>query len=267
MREINVDIIRLQPSQRCLGGSRDVGSRQTLAARRHLHSNLGRNHHVLAIGAALQPCPNDRLRFAAAMSGHPNRIGIGGIDEVEPGAHERIEHRARGCLGRGPSKDVAAEAQGSDLYAGAAEGAKLHGDLWSEGLEDFVGRRRSLGARNLFVSNMPIPAFLALGVVLVRTGGRSGKIIRALIRVSAGRGRLIPLLRCVLSCHELPSTAVLRWPNHSKGHTRVQYALVATQRLCDCESICDRRCPTADPPARRKSRERRRFAAAPPACW
>ena len=114
MRKIEIDIIGLQSAQRFLRRPRDVGRGQALSIGRHLHADLGGDHHVLALRAALQPVPEDGFRFTAAMSGRPYRIHIGGIHEVQSGVHRRIQHRKRRRLGRRPSEDVTAEAQGSN---------------------------------------------------------------------------------------------------------------------------------------------------------
>ena len=61
------------------------------------------------------------------MARRPGRVNIGGVDEVEAGIDEAIEHRMRCRFIGGPAEHITAEAQGCDVETGTAEGAKHHG--------------------------------------------------------------------------------------------------------------------------------------------
>ena len=120
MCKVKINVIGLQPTQRFLGRPRNVGGRQPFAIRRHFHADLGGDHDILASGSALQPIADDCFRFAAVMSGHPHRIHIGGINEIESGADQCIQHLKGRRFVRCPSKYVAAEAKWSDPQTGTA---------------------------------------------------------------------------------------------------------------------------------------------------
>ena len=63
------------------------------------------------------------------MAGRPHRIHIRGIDEIEAGAGQGIQHLEGLGLGRGPTKNIAAETQGGNPQGGAAQRTMLHRNL------------------------------------------------------------------------------------------------------------------------------------------
>ena len=124
MREIKVDRVDLQASQRVVSGGLDSRRGEPLVRRPLRH--LGRDHHLVALAALGEPVADDRFRLTALVAGYPGRIRIGGVDQVQAGIDERIEHGERGRLVDVPAKHVAAECERLDFDAGPAELALAH---------------------------------------------------------------------------------------------------------------------------------------------
>jgi hypothetical protein len=61
------------------------------------------------------------------MPRHPARIGIGGVDQVEPGVDEGIQQQKRSRLVDRPAEHVAAESEWRDLESGTPQLAFFHG--------------------------------------------------------------------------------------------------------------------------------------------
>ena len=89
MRQIKVDRIDLQALQRILDSLGDIGSGKVLLALSHVGADLGDDDDFVAVAAALHPSADDGLRFAALVARNPARIGIGGIDRVQPASTKR----------------------------------------------------------------------------------------------------------------------------------------------------------------------------------
>ena len=53
----------------------------------HVLADLGGVQHPVALAAGGQPTADDRLRLLAAVAGHPARVEIDGVDEVEAALH------------------------------------------------------------------------------------------------------------------------------------------------------------------------------------
>src|SRR5207253_2499599 len=108
------------------GRRRDPRRLQLLAALAGQHADLGRDQHVVAPAAPLQPLADQALGFAAFVAGHP-----GGIDV------RRVDHHAA-CVGKavedgegflaldGPAEDIAAEHQPRRPQPAAAESPYVH---------------------------------------------------------------------------------------------------------------------------------------------
>ncbi len=130
MRLVQVDDVGVQPAQRVLHRALDPQPAQALVFVAHVHADLGEQQDLRASrGVGLEPASDQRLRLAALVPGHPARIDVRGVDGVEARVDERIEQLEAALLVGGPAEDVAAEDDGRDVQAGAAEGALLHGIL------------------------------------------------------------------------------------------------------------------------------------------
>src|SRR6185437_11514801 len=95
------------------GLSADVRRGQSRPTRQLGH--LRRDHHRVPVAARLQPATDDPLGIATAVPRHPQRIHVGGVDEVAAGRRVRVQDRERLVLVRRPAEDVAAEAQPEDV--------------------------------------------------------------------------------------------------------------------------------------------------------
>ena len=90
VREIQVDVIRLQAPQGLVGGKTNILRAQTRSAAQL--SYLGGHNHVGAITARGHPRANDALGLAAHVSRFPGRVGIRGVNEVSATRNVRIEN-------------------------------------------------------------------------------------------------------------------------------------------------------------------------------
>jgi hypothetical protein len=97
----------------------------------HLRADLGPDHHLVPAAAPLEPVADDGLGFAALVAGHPGRISIRRIDEVEAGANEPIEQIEGPRLVGRPAEDVAAEAERGDSQVGTTQRTQFHHPLRS----------------------------------------------------------------------------------------------------------------------------------------
>ena len=77
-------------------------------------ADLGRDDHAVAVAPCRHPVADDRLGFAAAIAGHPDRVRVGRVDEVATGRGVGVEHGERLRLVDRPAEDVAAEAERED---------------------------------------------------------------------------------------------------------------------------------------------------------
>jgi hypothetical protein len=107
---IKIDRLNPEPFQRVVTGAGDPIGRETVE-----ESNLGRDHHPVALGrVALQPTTDHGLAFAAVIARHPGRIDIGGIDHRAARIDERVENGETGLLVSGPAEHVAAKRERGD---------------------------------------------------------------------------------------------------------------------------------------------------------
>ncbi len=118
---IQIDVVRLQPLQGALHGLLHVSPRKARLSRHDLHRKLRRDQDLVATAARLQPLAEHVLRLAALVPRHPGRIGIRGVDEVEPCGNERIQHFEGRPLVRRPAKHVAAQCERRELQARITE--------------------------------------------------------------------------------------------------------------------------------------------------
>ena len=91
VREIEIDVVGLQTLQRRLAGALDIGRLEPLAGG-HLAADLGDQHDLVAIASRLHPLADDGFRFTTLMPRCPARIDVSGVDGVEAGADEGVEH-------------------------------------------------------------------------------------------------------------------------------------------------------------------------------
>ncbi len=82
---------------------------------------------MVAQAGAGEPGAEDGLAFAAAISGIPARVDVGGIDEVKAALNEGVEHLEALFLVDGPAKDIAAQHERGNLVAGLGQCSFLHG--------------------------------------------------------------------------------------------------------------------------------------------
>ena len=123
---VEVDVVGLQPLQAGLDRGHDVAPRGALfgAVIAHRLGVFGRQHDVLA--AVAEHFAQHGL--GAAHAG----IDVGGIEQRDAEVDRLVDHLARGFEIGALAEIVAAEADGGDTQAGAAEIANLHGSiLWS----------------------------------------------------------------------------------------------------------------------------------------
>ena len=92
----------------------------------HLHADLGRDDDLAALAGSCQPFADEGFRFPTGMSGHPARIHVGSVDEIESLIHEAIEQTPRSRFIRCPAEHVAAKGQVRDFQAGTAQFAVFH---------------------------------------------------------------------------------------------------------------------------------------------
>ena len=129
MREVKVDIISLKPLQRSFDRFGDPLGTETGLLAAIVETYLGDDHRVLAPDAGLfQPLADDGLGFTAHMPIHPSGIDICGVDGVEPRIKKGVKQGKGRLFIRCPAKHVAAEDDGGDGEAGAAEASFFHGE-------------------------------------------------------------------------------------------------------------------------------------------
>ncbi len=120
---IEVDPVGLHPLQAGLDRRHDVAPRRALlgAVGAHRLGEFGRQHDVLA--AVAEHLAEDL--FGAANPG----IDVGGIEQRDAEVDRLVDHLARGFEVGALAEIVAAEADGGNTQAGAAEIANLHGSI------------------------------------------------------------------------------------------------------------------------------------------
>src|SRR5271154_4483850 len=128
MRLIEINVVGLQTPERAFDGPGDVILGEARFAGGHFHAEFGCDQDFLAPAALGEPVANDRLGFAAHVSGNPLRIDVSGVNHVEPRRDEGVEQLERCRLVRRPSEDVSAEYQGPNFEAGVSESALDHFD-------------------------------------------------------------------------------------------------------------------------------------------
>ncbi|MCY1224079.1 hypothetical protein D9M72_362230 [compost metagenome] len=128
VREIKVDIIRLQTLQRILDPLQDPAARKSLAVGPEFGADLGDDDGLVARPARLlQPFADDRFGFAAVIARRPGGVDISRIDGVEPGIEKGVEQRKGGLFVGGPAEDIAAEDKGRNCQVGTAKSQFFHG--------------------------------------------------------------------------------------------------------------------------------------------
>ena len=120
---VEIDVVGLQPLQAGLDRRHDVAARGALlgAVVAHRLGEFGRQHDVLA--AVAEHLAQHGLRAAHA------RIDVGGVEQRDAEVDRLVDHLARGFEVGALAEIVAAEADGGDAQAGAAEIANLHGSV------------------------------------------------------------------------------------------------------------------------------------------
>ena len=118
---VEVDVVGAQAAQGVLDLAHDpaAGSAALVRVLAHRHEELRGEEHVVA--AALAAPPDDLL-------GHAAGVDVGGVDEVDAGVEGAVDD-AGGVVAvvvAPGAEHHRAEAQGTDRYAGAAEGAVFH---------------------------------------------------------------------------------------------------------------------------------------------
>ncbi len=126
VRLVKVERVDLQTSQRLLHRLHDVVAAQALVPQPHVGADLGRDDHVVVASAPGDPSADDRLGFAADVSGCPARVRVRRVDQVEAGIDEGVEQPERRRFVDGPAEDVAAECKRRDAIPRAAEWSLLH---------------------------------------------------------------------------------------------------------------------------------------------
>ena len=116
---VEIDVVGLQSLERVLAGRGDVLRRKSLAL--GMLRDLGRDHDLVAVAAALHPVADDRLRLTACVAGNPGRVGVGRVDEVAARLGIGVEHLERLRFVCGEAEDVAAEVEGEDAEFGTAD--------------------------------------------------------------------------------------------------------------------------------------------------
>ncbi len=131
---VEVDVVGLQALQAGLDGGEDIAARRTLllAAVVHRLAELGGEHDILATLA--EHVPQHGFRAAAPC------VDVGGVEQRDPEVDGFVDDLARG-LGVGALAEiVAADADGGDAQAGAAEITNIH-DMILEVGRDVMGRQ------------------------------------------------------------------------------------------------------------------------------
>jgi hypothetical protein len=120
---VKIDVVGLQPRQAGLDRGHDVAPRGALpgAVLAHRLGIFCRQHDVLA--SVAEHLPQHGLR--AAHSG----IDVGGIEQRHAEVDRLVDHLARGFEVGALAEIIAAEADGGNTQAGAAEIANLHGSV------------------------------------------------------------------------------------------------------------------------------------------
>jgi len=111
VRQVQIDVVRLQPAQRVLHGALDPGRRQPLPVRCHLHADLCDDHHPVTAAAGPHPFAEDGFRLAANVARLPGRVHVRRIHRLEAGPGQAVQEIERGLLVDGPSEHIAAEHQ------------------------------------------------------------------------------------------------------------------------------------------------------------
>ena len=123
---VEVDMICLEAPEGALDRLHDPAPRIALHVWIVAHGtvNLGRDHDI--VPPSLERLAEDHLGFAGA-------VAIGRVDEIDAGIERLVDHAGTVVMvgiAHGPEHH-GAEAIGTDLDAGPAEGAVLHGGLLS----------------------------------------------------------------------------------------------------------------------------------------
>ena len=142
---IQIDVVRLQPSQRILHRTQDIRLREPLLARAHLLSDLRGDEDLLPVPASLQPFAENIFGFAALVTRDPRGVDVRRVDQIAAAGGERVQQPERRFFIRGPSEDVASQRQRSDRKPGIPQFAFLfgnHGD-WMRGAFPMVPDRFS----------------------------------------------------------------------------------------------------------------------------
>ena len=118
---VEIDVVGLQPLQAGFDGGHDVAPRRALlgAVVAHRLGIFGRQHDVLAAVA-------EHLAQHGLGAAHAG-IDVGGVEQRDAEIDRLVDHLARGFEIGALAEIVAAEADGGNAQAGAAEIANFHG--------------------------------------------------------------------------------------------------------------------------------------------
>ncbi len=119
VRVVDVDGVDAEAGQRGVDGGPDRFGGH--AGELRVVTYFGGDHELVAVAAAGQPFADDGFGLAAGVALGPERVGVGGVQEVPTGSDVAVEDCVRGCGVGGPAEDVGAERQWG------------YGDSWGDG--------------------------------------------------------------------------------------------------------------------------------------
>src|SRR5947209_6162515 len=112
---IQINVVSLEAFERIFHGTQNVGFREPFLVRGQFHADLGGNDDLVPIACPLQPIADYSLGLAALVSWYPLGVHIRRVDQVEARRGKPIKDLERRFLVDGPSKDVAAQSERSNL--------------------------------------------------------------------------------------------------------------------------------------------------------
>ena len=136
MQLVEVDVIGLQALQtavQCLFQILAVEVRHAAAHMRRLRQELGRScglgrqDHLLAVIALLEPSADDFFGGAIGFGARRHRIHLGSVDEIDPGGDGGIQLLVAFRFGVLLTPSHRAQADEADLNIGVAQWLVLHG--------------------------------------------------------------------------------------------------------------------------------------------
>ena len=126
MQLVQVDVVGLEASQRCIHGGHDVLARVAAVERRGAGrcEALGRDDEPVAL--APQPAAEDLLSQPPGTQLPAQRVGVRAIEEVDAALGGAVENGDCGWLVALQSEGHRAQAQSRYLEAGTAESGVFH---------------------------------------------------------------------------------------------------------------------------------------------